>query len=222
LFARIRCTYSFVTNHSIVDIYECIQAAEVTEAVDPNCLMTMVIKPTNSNDSRIMAMELPNKEDRNVMLTGIRSLVSQKSMQSHATAHLPTPVGPARSSSGSLGNSVVSGNVSLSSTGIRASVTASSASGSISGAVRKPYRRQSVRDIALEEALHAGDMHHAQSHAGVSAGGSTTNAASPNIVSGQNPMAARRKVPTKPPAHAISELTSAQVILVLLPPGGHL
>jgi hypothetical protein len=47
----------------------------VTESVDPNCLMTIVIKPANSNESRIMAIELGTKEDRNNMLTGIRCVL---------------------------------------------------------------------------------------------------------------------------------------------------
>jgi hypothetical protein len=60
---------------SIGDVYECIQAAEVTESVDPNFFLTIVIKPANSNESRIMAIELGTKEDRNNMLTGIRCVL---------------------------------------------------------------------------------------------------------------------------------------------------
>jgi hypothetical protein len=70
--------------------------------------------------------------------------------------------------------------------------------------VRAPFRRQSVRDVALEEALHAGDPYYTLHHSGANASGGAANAGgpqSPNIVTGQNPMASRRKMSMKPLAN---------------------
>jgi hypothetical protein len=60
----------------IADIYECIPGAEVSEHTsDNNRLITLVTR--NTQAPRILAIQLISKEDRNFILTGLRTLVAE-------------------------------------------------------------------------------------------------------------------------------------------------
>lgn len=208
----------------ISEVYECIPSAEVTESgVDVNCLMTMVVKPSGSSDSRILALELTSKEERNVLLTGVRSMVSQKSMQVHGAG--ATSLGPTISTQ-SHNDTITMANPIASFGGIAGVNPAASRPASALSSIAKPgvgsprglgppagarafatrttantaaHRRMSVRDVALEEALGAGD----------NANGKTSGGGA-NIVSGSNPMAS---LASASPAAALRRLSQNTVTM---------
>lgn len=62
----------------ISDIAECICGAEISEANDgqPTSFLTIVVKETGG-ESRILALKLPSVDDRQMMQTGIRTLISE-------------------------------------------------------------------------------------------------------------------------------------------------
>lgn len=93
----------------ITDIFECLPGAELpnTKIVDAACLLTLVAKSSTSGN-RILAVVMPSRDERNALLTGIRSMVSDlhintptmKLMQSIVVQPLviAVPEPPARSS----------------------------------------------------------------------------------------------------------------------------
>lgn len=190
--------------------------------------MTMVIKPAQTNDSRIMALELANAEERNVMLTGIRSLVSQQSMKSlSAHTHTTTQSSSSRNVGAGVGGMrpTVTVASSSSSSATNKHAPASSSSTRTVGAAAHAGRRQSVRDIALEEALNT-HMNPSSAASSTPAASGPAGTTSPTIVSGSNPLANARarkasvasgaggSSRTLQQQHAIHDLTNSQVLSV--------
>ena len=85
-----RFTFSFTIKKDILPvristIVECIPGGEVGENVDEQCLMTIVIKES-AFEPRMLALKFATKDEKIMVQTGIRSLISSHTMQSPPSA----------------------------------------------------------------------------------------------------------------------------------------
>eukprot|EP01038_Epipyxis_sp_PR26KG_P004894 gene4894-6853_t len=132
----------------IADVIECIQGAEIKSDNSDQSLFLTIVTKDDGRGSRIIALKLENKDIRNSMLTGLRTLIAEIQINNNPKTRA------------FVGNNIVKPVTKQSV--VAASVnpmlanrlaTKESDSSSVTPGMPRAARRQSVRDAVLEETL---------------------------------------------------------------------
>eukprot|EP01034_Spumella_vulgaris_P021600 gene21600-27638_t len=152
--------------NNLSDIIECLPGAEVksdTSTADQSLLLTVVTKMDQRGASRILALRFASRDQRNSILSGLRTLI--------ADLHVNSSSSSASSKQLAARNSITS-STAASKTSVRAagvSDSASSSGSAIGAAVNpmaRPVRKLSVREATLEERKAGGASQHRGSVSG--------------------------------------------------------